>query len=394
MAVIMPANVYGVFEREAVPDPAGTGNNSVLSWSVEESASTMVTATAGAAKNSPRRRHKRLASAGDTSWGSAGAVAIAFVAACLLLVVLAVRQMRTLRGPQSVRLAFAPPALSDPKHVKDAVALLKAATAASSSASASASPTTGTAATTPEKVTPASSSNVAKASNLTPPSGVMKLEGYIKKRSGGGENARWEVWDGTTVLHPAYGQAAPCRWAVYHPPTSVRQQLLHKKPPGSGRMCLYPDVQDRFVSKTIAEKGHWEDCDDLTDSLRGVDKSRAAVYVDIGTNIGACVMQVLLTTDASVVAFEPSPPNLFRLTSTLLDLPRHVRDRVALFPVALGEATGTVSIMANPSNSGNTQVRRSDGETGVDGASQETRDIPVERIDDLLSPKLQIDLVK
>jgi FkbM family methyltransferase len=103
---------------------------------------------------------------------------------------------------------------------------------------------------------------------------------------------------------------------------------------------------------------------------------------------------VLHTTDASVIAFEPSPKNLFRLTSTLLSLPEEMKNRVTLFPVALGDRPATAAIMANPSNAGNTQVKRSDEDQGRDGANVETHDIPVERLDDLLSAGLNVDLLK
>jgi FkbM family methyltransferase len=360
---------------------------------------TPVIAIATSAMNSPRRLRKKPAPAAG-SWRSA--VGTAGFVAVLLVVALGVLEATSLRGAWRFPLLVARSELSDPNRVNDAAQLLKRTATASSSSSTIRGSVAATTRTTsadlngktkanPEKGIPLpSSSNAVKLPDSSTPPDVTKLDSYIKRRSGGGDKARWEVWDGSTVLHPEHGQEAPCRWEAYRPPNSGKKQTSTP-----GRMCLYPDGRDQFVSETIAEKGHWEDCDDLTESLmRGDDKSRTSVYVDIGTNIGACVMQVLLTTDASVVAFEPSPPNLFRLTSTLLSLPRHVRNRVALFPVALGDATGTVSIMANPRNSGNTQVRRSDGEKGVDGASQETRDIPVERIDDLLSPKLHIDLVK
>jgi hypothetical protein len=77
---------------------------------------------------------------------------------------------------------------------------------------------------------------------------------------------------------------------------------------------------DRFVSKQIHDKGSWSDCHVLTDLIlhRGGGAAAAEggqgaplVYVDIA--VGSCVMQVLLTTDARVLAFEPSAQNLFRL---------------------------------------------------------------------------------
>eukprot|EP00966_Prymnesium_polylepis_P181525 4204620-Prymnesium_polylepis.1 len=41
------------------------------------------------------------------------------------------------------------------------------------------------------------------------------------------------------------------------------------------------------------------------------------VVVEVGANIGACTLQLLLHTNATVLAFEPSPLNLFHLTESL-----------------------------------------------------------------------------
>lgn len=163
------------------------------------------------------------------------------------------------------------------------------------------------------------------------------VSAYIKKRSGGGDKARWEVWDGKAALYAE--SSTPCRWAELRLPTSGQQA------PEPGRICLHPDGQDQFVSEEISKLGHWKNCDDLTELLH--DNPRA-VYVDLGANIGACVMQVLFTTQASIIAFEPNPANLFRLTSTLLNFPQRLKDRVTLFPVALGDMPGTPSIVSNP----------------------------------------------
>jgi FkbM family methyltransferase len=166
-------------------------------------------------------------------------------------------------------------------------------------------------------------------------------------------------------------------------------------------MCLYPTSEDVFVSGSIQGGGSWEDCHVLT-HLLAVANRGAAVYMDIGANIGACVMQVLFTTNATILAFEPNPRNLFRLTSTLINLPEELKNRVTLFPVALGDEPSTTSIVTSPVNAGNTQVRRSageklkasPGEESAGGASLEARDIPVERLDNLLSPDLHTDVIK
>jgi hypothetical protein len=66
-----------------------------------------------------------------------------------------------------------------------------------------------------------------------------------------------------------------------------------------------------------------------------------------------------------------------------------MREQVTLFPVAIGDEPTLTTIMANPNNAG-----RSDGEVRLRRATVETDDIPVERLDNLLSPDLRVDLMK
>ena len=63
--------------------------------------------------------------------------------------------------------------------------------------------------------------------------------------------------------------------------------------------------------------------------------------LELGGNIGACTIEMLMRTSASLLVFEPNPQNLFHLTSTLrtLELERPqlgVADRVVVFPIGIG----------------------------------------------------------
>jgi FkbM family methyltransferase len=261
------------------------------------------------------------------------------------------------------------------------------------------------------------------------------VDHLVTKRFGTG----WEVWDRKSVLHEELGDkgtgGTPCNWQEYK---AFGRDTASGGGGGGGNnnssstsssgiapvfMCLYPPAQDRFVSGQIQKRGSWGNCNSLTKRLHqgGGDATDAEtegtknlVYMDVGANIGSCVVQILSTTDAKVVAFEPNPKNLFRLTSTLLNLPEEMKNRVTLFPVALGsEPAGTATIVSDPRNAGNTQVVRAtaaaaeaEAETstskggaaivqkGVTGATVATHNIPVERMDDLLSKDLKVDLLK
>ena len=74
----------------------------------------------------------------------------------------------------------------------------------------------------------------------------------------------------------------------------------------STEMCVH-NIRD-FVSDAIRRKGRWADCDPLP-KLWNEAKTGAKneVYVEIGANIGSCVMEMLMSTDANIVAFEPTP---------------------------------------------------------------------------------------
>jgi FkbM family methyltransferase len=235
------------------------------------------------------------------------------------------------------------------------------------------------------------------------------VERFVTKRSGAG----WEVWDRRSVLHEELGNESPCDWNEYK-----AAGRLAGLPPVFA--CVYPKGQDTWVSGLIRREGRWGNCDALTGRLVGSSKDNnnnsnknqggeGMVYMDVGANIGSCVLQILATTRAHVFAFEPSPKNLFRLTSTLLNLPEEMKDRVTLFPVALGSTPASVTIVADPNNAGNTQVvarQQSGGQKGapgaeaateaeaVTGATVATHNIPVERMDDLLSKDLHVDLLK
>ena len=105
-------------------------------------------------------------------------------------------------------------------------------------------------------------------------------------------------------------------------------------------MCTHSD--DEVISQVIKTRGRWGECDLLT--VLWHDYTRESIFIDGGANIGSCVMHMLFTTSASILAFEPHPKNLFCLTNTLMKLDQHYRDRVFLFPIALGSDSITVSL--------------------------------------------------
>lgn len=143
------------------------------------------------------------------------------------------------------------------------------------------------------------------------------------------------------------------------------------------RMCLIPG--NTLISRRIRHFGRWDDCAPLRRLWREEERSYCAeqALVEIGGNIGACTLEMLLSTSAKLVVFEPSPMNLFHLTSTLLyasaaatgrkgaptpsarigvDVGVGLPGRVVVYPLGASAAPGTASLFADLENSGNSVV--------------------------------------
>lgn len=132
--------------------------------------------------------------------------------------------------------------------------------------------------------------------------------------------------------------AQDCKWATYKTQKG-----------NTGTICLH-DSGDQYVSGSVLRTGRWYGCDLLPNLY---EKHGSGLYIDIGANIGTCVLTMLLDTNATIVAFEPNPNNLFCLTSTLLRLPLSQQSRVSVFPFALGSTRMNSTINAPQQNMGN-----------------------------------------
>jgi FkbM family methyltransferase len=202
---------------------------------------------------------------------------------------------------------------------------------------------------------------------VTPGEKYASVKNALKKKSGEG----WEMWNRQAVS--TYSNYT-CRWALFNATNGE-----------TAEMCIHPGPD--VVSRNIRGRGRFSDCDHLTDLWQTDEqKDENAVYLEIGGNIGACVMQMLLTTtNVPIIVFEPDPRNRFCMTSTLMTLSQDQRDRVSLFPIALGSETGSSTINAAKGNFGNSIVGTTVSDHGVD--DQEFLapiSIRIERIDSIL----------
>jgi len=93
---------------------------------------------------------------------------------------------------------------------------------------------------------------------------------------------------------------------------------------------------------------------DAMDSCVAGLQTNPKLYVDIGANIGTCLLQMIARTDVPhTLAFEPNPANLFYLTNSMLATPG-AADKCSLYPDALGATSEEHVIYQEPGNAGNT----------------------------------------
>ncbi len=118
-------------------------------------------------------------------------------------------------------------------------------------------------------------------------------------------------------------------------------------------MCVH---EGDGVSDAIKSFGRLTHCNVLpilwNDSTQDeTDKYR--YYVEIGANIGSCVMEMLLGSKARIIAFEPHPMNLYNIKKTVSQLDKSYQDRLMLFPIGLGGESTMLKIYSATGNMGN-----------------------------------------
>lgn len=118
--------------------------------------------------------------------------------------------------------------------------------------------------------------------------------------------------------------------------------------------------------------------DDSTTTTNG----KTLFYLELGGNIGSCLMEMLQSTNANVVIFEPHPLNLSQMTTTLMRQPQAVRDRVALFPIGVGDVTAEFEMHMASNNCGNSVLEKPLKDAPSQQFIAPTR-VYVERLDDI-----------
>ena len=117
-----------------------------------------------------------------------------------------------------------------------------------------------------------------------------------------------------------------------------------------------------LISDSIHATGKWNDCGALVAAWRSLRPSPRSLMLEVGGNIGACSMEVLLRTDARLIIFEPSFTNLYYLTRTLQAAHRHsphldLAHRVVVFPIGLGNESNSTEPCAGAATCGSSLAR-------------------------------------
>ena len=203
---------------------------------------------------------------------------------------------------------------------------------------------------------------------------------------------KWKMIDFQDDSNP---HGFKCDWAPFKPSTSKGKNAAAGK---NIEMCVhsFPDI----LSDAIKNSHQWGECNILPhfweqsliahSSHRGAGADRSnptPIYLEIGANIGACVMEMLFSTDAPIIAFEPNPKNWFTLRETMRRLDKSYQDRLVLLPIALGSAPSKNTIYAASNNMGNSQVGTAIKDLGLKGQEflvEDQYEIQIERLEDVL----------
>lgn len=201
----------------------------------------------------------------------------------------------------------------------------------------------------------------------------------IKKREGTDPNT-WKLVDWDSPISPEEESKFSCDWTTFESAASGK----------TAQMCVHSFYD--LVSDAIKKSKRFGDCD-LLPILWGEEEKENSVFLDIGTNIGSCTMEMLLGTNASIISFEPHPMNLFNIKKTVSKMDKSYQDRLLLFPVGLGDAQAVSTIYSGGNNMGNSVI----GKIIKDWPSQvfnETYqfDIHVERLDSILDANKEMDI--
>ncbi|KAL7502981.1 hypothetical protein ACHAXN_000839 [Cyclotella atomus] len=199
------------------------------------------------------------------------------------------------------------------------------------------------------------------------------MEHVVKSKQGGADT--WKLVDWSNPITPEEEAKFACDMTEFVAAKSGKQS----------QMCVHTFAGD-FLRRVIKRDKRWKDCNVLPD-LWTADgkKDDDSLYIDIGANIGSCVMEMLMSTKAKIVAFEPHPMNAFNIKKTVSKLGKEYQDRLLLFPVGLGDAMSSATIFSGHDNMGNSMIGQSVKDHGGQQFAEQLQfKVFVERMDAVL----------
>jgi len=192
-------------------------------------------------------------------------------------------------------------------------------------------------------------------------------------------------WKNNAMIKPSDTDGIfKCKWTKFKSAATNRE----------AEMCVHPFPD--FVSDSIVQHGHWKDCNALSAYWnQNVDNGAESLYLEIGANIDSCVMEMLLGTNANIIAFEPHPMNQFALKQTISKLDSSFQDRLSLVPVGLGHEQGSSTIYSAHDNMGNSMIGTSVKDHGAQRFDKKLQfQVSIERLDSILKSGTNVKLMK
>lgn len=156
---------------------------------------------------------------------------------------------------------------------------------------------------------------------------------------GGGGNARWEAVDWDAPIPPQDEALFRCEWSIFVSSTGEKAFLCD-----DGAAVARRTGGD---GNAAGEAGNVVECPSsryFTDVWYRGYAGNGPIYVDVGADRGACILEMLLETSASILAFEQHPKKVHGIKKTLAELDDAFRRRVTLFPIGLADVRSNRTI--------------------------------------------------
>ena len=144
-------------------------------------------------------------------------------------------------------------------------------------------------------------------------------------------------------------------------------QCVQMKSEPETPICIYPDVEDKFISRSILQTGMWEPKG--VECMQNVLRNNSDLgLIDIGTNIGVFSL-LAAAMGRNVLSVEPRLESARRFHKSVKL--GHLEDRVTLITNALNNKRGTCGLVLNRVNQGNIKIVEADRDEETNATDKE-----------------------